>query len=309
MGTPEFAVPCLEHLIINQYQVVAVYTQPDKHGGRGRSVVSSPLKRAAVEWELPVVQPLNLKEPGSVAQLASLHPDVVVTAAFGQILPKSVLEIPSCGCINIHPSLLPKYRGASPVVEAILNGDEFAGVSIMLMDEGLDTGPVLTRAQVAISSRDTTGSLTDKLFQAGARMLLDILVRWSRGVLTPRPQNESEATYSSTISKQDGAIDWHLPAVNLWRRVRAFQPWPGCHTKWQGRLLEIIEAMPLPLTGEGSLEVGRVVAVAPESKAAIGVVTGDGVLGVSQVQLEGKRVMSAAEFVRGQRQFIGSQLL
>ncbi len=306
MGTPQFAVPSLEYLIRNHYQVVAVYTQPDKLAGRGRSLVSPPLKRTALTWKLPLVQPASLKRPEVVAQLADFNPDVIVVAAFGQILPQSVLDIPSYGCINIHPSLLPRFRGASPVAATILAGDEFTGVSIMLMDSGLDTGPVLARAQISISVRDTTGSLTAKLSLIAAQLLLEVLPCWRRGELTPQPQSETEATYSGSISKEEGEIDWHLPAIDIWRRVRAFHPWPGCYTRWQGKKLKIIEAVPLP--GEGTLEVGQVVALPPaaeRAEAVFGVHTEDGTLGVCQVQLEGKRAMSAAEFLRGQRQFIG----
>ena len=308
MGTPEFAIPSLKHLILNQYQVVAVYTQPDKPAGRGRSLVSHPLKRAALAWELPVVQPVSLKSAEGVAQLAEFHPDVIVVAAFGQILPQSVLDIPGCRCINIHPSLLPRFRGASPVAAAILAGDEFTGVSIMLMDRGLDTGPILARAQIPISAQDTTGSLTAKLSLIAAQLLLEALPRWSRGELTPQPQTEAAATYSGSISKGEGEVDWRLPAIDIWRRVRALQPWPGCYTRWQGRQLKIIEAVPLP--AERTLELGQVVALtsATEAKAAFGVSTGEGIFGVLKVQLEGKRAMSAAEFLRGQRQFIGARL-
>lgn len=308
MGTPEFAISPLEHLILNHYQVVAVYTQPDKPAGRGRSLVCSPLKRAALAWKLPVVQPVSLKGDEVVAQLAEFHPDVIVVAAFGQILPQSVLDISGCGCINIHPSLLPRFRGASPVVAAILAGDEFTGVSIMLMDRGLDTGPILARAQITISGQDTTGSLTAKLSLMAAQLLLEVLPRWSRGEITAQPQSEVEATYFGTISKEEGEVDWHLPAVDIWRRVRAFQPWPGCYTSWQGRQLKIIEAM--PLSAERALGVGQVVALtkAAEPRAAFGVATGEGILGVLKVQLEGKRAMSAAEFMKGQRQFIGAML-
>ena len=308
MGTPEFAIPPLEHLILNQYQVVAVYTQPDKPAGRGRSLSATPLKRAALARKLPVVQPVSLKSAEVVAQLAKFHPEVIVVAAFGQILPQSVLDIPSCGCINIHPSLLPRFRGVSPVAAAILAGDEFTGVSIMLMDRGLDTGPVLARAQIPISAQDTTGSLTAKLSLIAAQLLLEILPRWSRGELTPHPQSGAEATYSGSISKEEGEVDWRLPAIDIWRRVRAFQPWPVCYTGWQERQLRIIEAVPLPAIK--ALEVGQVVALtsAAESKAAFGVSTGEGILGVLKVQLEGKRAMSAAEFLRGQRQFIGAIL-
>ncbi len=305
MGTPEFAVPSLEHLILNQYQVVAVYTQPDKTAGRGRSLVSSPVKRAAINWKLPVVQPVSFKETEVVAQLTALRSDVIVVAAFGQILPQAVLDIPTYGCINIHPSLLPKFRGASPVAATILAGSDFTGVSIMLMEKGLDTGPVLARAQISISARDTTGSLTAKLSLIAAQLLQEVLPCWSRGELAPQPQDEAEATYCGTITKEEGEIDWHLSAVDIWRRVRAFHPWPGCYTRWQGRQLKIIEAVPLP--GERALEVGQVVAL-NKGGAVLGVNTGDGVLGILRVQVEGKRAMSADEFLRGQRQFIGAIL-
>ena len=305
MGTPEFAVPSLERLILNHYQVVAVYTQPDKPAGRGRSLVSPPLKRAALTWELPVMQPVSLKRPEVMAQLAGFQPDVIVVAAFGQILPQSVLDIPRYGCINIHPSLLPRFRGVSPIAAAILAGDEFTGVSIMLMDKGLDTGPVLARAQISISAQDTTGSLTAKLSLVAAQLLLEVLSCWLRGELTPQPQNEAEATYSGMLSKEEGEIDWHLSAVEIWRRVRAFQPWPGCYTRWQGKQLKVIETVPLP--EEGTLKVGQVIALSKEG-AAFGVKTGDGILGVLKVQLEGKRAMPADEFLRGQRQFTGAIL-
>jgi len=309
MGTPDFAVPCLEHLVLSQYQVVAVYTQPDKPAGRGRSLVSPPVKSAATTYGLPVMQPVSLKGAGVVEQLAEFHPDIIVVAAFGQILPREVLDIPVYGCVNVHPSLLPKFRGSSPVAAAILAGDEFTGVSIMLMDSGLDTGPVLARAQIPISARDTTGSLTGKLSQMAPRLLHEALVHWLRGELTTHPQDEAEAIYSGSITKKDGEIDWQMPAAGIWRRVRAFYPWPGCYTRWQGRQLKIIEAM--PLAEERTLEAGRVVALTPatgESEAAVGVQCGDRVLKVLGVQREGKRAMSEAEFLRGQKQFIGAIL-
>jgi methionyl-tRNA formyltransferase len=305
MGSPDFAVTPLEYLIINQYQVVAVYTQPDRQAGRGRSLASPPVKRSALAHGLPVVQPARLRSPESVAQLAELHPDVIVVAAYGQLLPHSVLDIPVHGCINIHPSLLPKYRGVSPVAAAILAGDRFTGVSVMLMDQGMDTGPVLARAQVPVSARDTTGSLGEKLSLIGAHLLLDVLARWARGEITPQPQDEAGATYCGAISREAGEIDWHLSAVELWRQVRAYQPWPGCYTRWQGKQLKIIEAVPLDVARPH--EAGRVVAL-DGKEAAFGVATGDGVLGVLRVQLEGKRAMSAADFLRGQRQLIGAIL-
>ncbi len=305
MGTPEFAVPSLEQLVSNGYPVVAVYTQPDKAAGRGRSLVAAPVKKAVVERGLPVVQPVSLKKTEAVKQLASFQPDVIVVAAFGQILPASVLALPSHGCLNIHPSLLPKFRGASPIASALLYGGEFTGVSVMLLDEGMDTGPVLARAQISISPRDTTGSLTEKLSRVGAQLLLDVLPRWVKGEITPQPQDESQATYTQMLDKKDGEIDWSLSAVGIWRRVRALNPWPGCYTRWQGKQFKIIEAM--SFSYESNVDMGKVVAL-DKGEAAFGVGTGAGVLGVLKVQIEGKRAMPAAEFLRGQREFIGAVL-
>ena len=302
MGTPDFAVPSLEHLILNHYPIVAVYTQPDRPAGRGRSLLPSPVKAAAQSRNLPVVQPESLKSAEVVAHLADFKPDVIVVAAFGQILPKSVLEIPRYGCVNIHPSLLPRFRGASPVAAAILAGDEFTGVSIMLMDEGMDTGPVLVRAQVPVSPQDTTGLLMSKLSLVAARLLQEVLVRWLRREINLRPQNEAEATYCSQITREDGEIDWHLPAIEIWRQVRAFNPWPGSYTTWRGKQIKILEALTLP--SEENMAVGQVAALSG-GEAPLGIGTGDGVLGVLEVQMEGKRAMSAAEFLRGQREFIG----
>ncbi|MDP3879678.1 MAG: methionyl-tRNA formyltransferase [Dehalococcoidales bacterium] len=306
MGTPEFAVPSLERLILDQYQVVSVYTQPDRAAGRGRSLVSSPVKRAALERNLPVLQPVNFKDKAAVSQLAELQPDVLVVAAFGQILPQAVLDVPAHGCINIHPSLLPEFRGASPVAAAILAGKEFTGVSIMLLDRGMDTGPVLTRAQIPISASDTTGSLAGKLSRVAAGLLLEVLPRWVKGEITPQPQDEAAATYTRVLTKGEGEIDWQLPAGVIWRRVRAFHPWPGCYTRWLGKQFRIIEAV--PLAGEGAGKAGEVIALNDEGGAVLGIGTGEGILGVLRVQMEGKRVMSAAEFLRGQRQFIGAIL-
>jgi methionyl-tRNA formyltransferase len=305
MGTPEFSIAALEQLVINKYEVAAVYTQPDRVAGRGLSQVQSPVKRVALAYNLTVRQPVKLRDTGVVEEIAGLRPDVVVVAAYAQKLPKAVLDIPVFGCINIHPSLLPKHRGVSPVPAAILSGDSFTGVSIMLMDEGWDTGPVLSRAQVPIWVRDTTGSLMDKLSRIGAQLLLDVLPQLVRGKIVPRPQDEGGATYSGLIRKEDGEIDWHLPAVDIWRQVRAYQPWPGCYTRWRGRQLRVLEAVPLdePATDR----VGYVVALGRKD-VAFGVSTGDGILGVLKVQLEGKRAMPAAEFLRGQRDWAGMVL-
>lgn len=305
MGTPEFAVPSLEQLVQNGHDVVAVYTKPDRTAGRRRAPVASPVKRLAVELGLPVVQPDSLKSAQAVKQLASFQPDVVVVAAFGQILPESVLAVPAHRTLNIHPSLLPKFRGASPVASAILYGGEFTGVSVMLLDKGMDTGPLLARAQISISPRDTTGSLTGKLARVGAQLLLEVLPRWVKGELAPQPQDDSQATYTRRLDKEDGEIDWTLSAKGIWRRVRALNPWPGCYTRWQGKQLKITEAVFFPT--ERNVDIGRVVAL-DKGEVAFGVGTGAGVLGISKVQLEGKRAMTSAEFLRGQRDFVGSVL-
>lgn len=304
MGTPEFAVPTLKCLVDAGHEIVAVYTQQDKPQGRGKSLGFPAVKAAALDLELPVYQPASLE--GEVETITQLRPEVLIVAAFAQLLPKSVLEIPPRGCLNVHPSLLPRHRGASPIDAAILTGDEFSGVSIMLMDEGWDTGPILAQERVAIVPEDTTGTLTGNLADVGARLLVDILPEWVGGKLTPQPQSEEGANYTPKITKQDGEIDWHLPAVDIWRRVRAFQPWPGCYTQWQGKLLKIIEVVPSDETRLG--EIGRVVSVKQPQGAFIGVQTGEGVLQLLKVQPEGKRVMTAEEFARGQRDFVGALL-
>ncbi|MDO8568517.1 MAG: methionyl-tRNA formyltransferase [Dehalococcoidales bacterium] len=305
MGTPGFAVPALEHLIFNGHQVLAVYTRPDKPAGRERAPVFSPVKKAALGLNLPVVQPESLKKPEAIAQLAAYQPEAIVVAAFGQILPPAVLDVPRYGCLNIHPSLLPKCRGASPIPEVLLTGEAFTGVSIMLMDKGMDTGPVLLGLAVGISRWDNTGTLTYKLSQVGARLLQEVLVRWPRQEITPRPQDESGATVCNLIIKEAGEIDWRQPARQIWGRVCAFTPWPGCFTRWKGKQLKIIEAVPLPAAG--TVQIGQVITLYRHD-LAFGIGTADGILGVAAVQLEGKKTMPAAEFLRGQRDFIGAIL-
>jgi len=304
MGTDDFALPALDSLVSSGHQVVAVYTQPDKPAGRGRGLLPPAVKKESLVYGLQVYQPVSLKQPEEQERLADLRSEVIIVAAYGQILPRSVLDIPPFSCLNIHPSLLPRHRGPSPVTATILAGDEDAGVSIMLLDEGMDTGPVLAQRQVAITPQDTTGSLTAKLAQIGAQLLMENLPLWIEGKLTSEPQDKEKATYSRLIGKEDGKIDWHLPAIELWRRVRAFQPWPGCYTTWKGKLMKIIEA--IPLSGGGG-EPGRVL-ILKDPQAYVGVQTGEGILGLLQIQLEGKRAMVAEEFVRGQRNFVGSTL-
>jgi len=306
MGTPEFSVSPLEYLVGSEYQVVGVYTQPDRPTGRGRALEQSPVKKVALEHGLEVFQPPKLRNPEEVQRLAALKPDLILVAAFGQILPQSVLDIPPFGCLNIHPSLLPKYRGATPIPSAILGGDSETGVTIMLMDAGMDTGPIISQIIVGTEPQDTAGSLTTRLAQAGVRLLGEVLPLWFERSLKPQPQDVSKATYTSPIAKEDGIINWQTSAEEISRRVRAFHPWPGCNTWWQGKLLKILEAVALHKAG--NLVPGKVIALASGQPAVVGVETGDGVLGLLRVQLEGKRALTAAEFLLGQRTFVGSTL-
>ncbi|MDP2954336.1 MAG: methionyl-tRNA formyltransferase [Chloroflexota bacterium] len=300
MGTPDFAVPVLERLLKLGHDVLAVYTQADKPSGRGREPVPPPVKRATGKHGLPTFQPEKLKE--DIERLEALKPEVIVVAAYGKLLPQRVLNIPPLGCLNLHPSLLPRHRGPAPISGAILAGDEETGASLMLMDAGMDTGPLLAQTRVPIHPQDTTGSLTDRLAQISAQLLEESLPRWVAGELKPQPQDHQQATYTHMLAKEQGEIDWKRPTLELWRQVRAFQPWPGSFTYWQGRLLKIVEATPLP----GAAEPGRVVAL--KGAVALGVGTGEGVLGLRVIQLEGKRALTAEEFVRGARGFAGSLL-
>jgi methionyl-tRNA formyltransferase len=304
MGTPEFAVTILESLLQGSYQVLAVCTQADKPTGRGHPVVLPPVKKLALERQIPVIQPETLKSREVVEKLASLQPELIIVAAFGLILPQEVLSLPKFGCLNVHPSLLPRHRGPSPVANAILWGDELTGVTIMLMDAGMDTGPILAQEKLTISLTNTSGSLSCKLAGVGARLLLATLPGWLEGKLKPQAQDESQATYSKLITGKDGEIDWHLSALELWRRVRAYNPWPSCYTWYEGKRLKVHEAVPLGDMATG--EIAEVVAL-PEPPG-VGVVTKHGILGLCQVQLEGRREMSIDDFVRGKRDFIGSVL-
>lgn len=306
MGAPEFGVPALEWLIFSEHELVAVYTQPDKPAGRGRALGFPAVKRVALEHGLKVMQPTSFKEPAALDPLAQLRPDVIVVAGLGKILPKEVLAIPPFGCINLHPSLLPRHRGPSPVQGAILAGDEQTGVTMMLMEEGVDSGPILSQRQIAIEPQDTTESLTRKLAQIGAQLLEETLPLWLCGSITPEPQQHETATYTRLLSKGEGEVNWHLSALEIWRRVRAFYPWPGCYTRWQGKMLKILEAIPLP--GGGDLEPGRVRALDPKEGASLGMETGEGLLGLVRVQLEGGRAMSAEDFLHGQRKLVGAIL-
>ncbi len=302
MGTPRFGQLVLEALL-GHYEIAAVVTQPDRRAGRGRKKSISAVKAFALEHALPVLQPPSLRKEEVIQQLRDLAPAVIVVAAFGKILPAAILSLPERGSINVHGSLLPRHRGAAPIPAAILAGDRQTGVTIMLMDEGLDTGPILSQATVEITPKDTTASLTEKLGQIGGRLLLDTLPRWLAGELAPRQQDESGATYAGLLRRKDGHIDWTEPAEQIARRCRAFYPWPGAFALWKEKRLKILNARPLSADVPAQTP-GKVM----QFDSTIAVVTGEGLLVLERVQLAGRRPLSAEEFIRGQRDFVSSVL-
>ena len=312
MGTPQYVIPVLDVLVSMELDVAAVYTQPDKPAGRGRPSQPPPVKLYAQELGSRVLQPASLRSPEAQTYLGSVGPDLIVVAAYGKILPAEVLKIPKYGCLNVHPSLLPKYRGPSPVATALLNGDEYTGTTIMLVDESMDSGPILSSRDVSIEAgASTTESLTLLLFQVGAELLKETIPLWVNGEIEPKPQDHSKATYTKKLEKVDGQVDWDLPAHDLERRLRAFTPWPGLFTHWHGRTLKLISVTPVEAghggTGVPQVPVGLVVPL-QENDSCVGVVTGGGVLALNIVQIEGKRPVSSEEFVRGYPAFVGSKL-
>jgi methionyl-tRNA formyltransferase len=301
-GTPDFAVPSLSALIRSDYEVVAVYTQPDRPAGRGRESRSSPVCQKATEYEIPVYKPESLKSIEEQRCLSGLEADIMVVAAYGLLLPKAVLEIPRLGCINVHASLLPRWRGAAPIQRAILAGDEKTGITIMQMDEGLDTGDMLARNKCVIKSDDTASSLHDRLMVLGADTLTGMLPDFIRGVIQPEKQDESCACYASKLSKQEAEINWSLPAEQLARCVRAYNDWPVAFTHWKRKgKTEVLRVWKSEvLTGEENVKpIGKVTrgTVVNAGANGIDVVTGDGILRLLEIQTPGKRVMSAADFV------------
>ena len=292
MGSPEFAIPSLEALH-EKYELVAVVTQPDRPAGRGRTLTPCAVKQRALELGLPVLQPVSLKKLSAVNELAQYKPDLIVVAAFGQILPKMVLEMPAKGCVNVHASLLPRWRGASPIQAAIAAGDNESGVTIMLMDEGLDTGPILAQRRVPIHPRTNAEELSHQLAFLGAQALIEVLPSYLNGMLAPLPQDGTNQTYAPMLKKEEGELDFSKPAYELDRKVRAFHPWPGTYFTLDGKRVKVLEAH---VHDSFTSEPGERYVV--NGLPAIG--TSESFLVLDSLQPEGKKPMSGQAFLNGQ---------
>lgn len=297
MGSPDFAVSTLRRLV-EHYPVVGIVTQPDRPAGRGRFLTPPPVKELAVSLGIELIQPQKLREPDAQAKLKEWAPDLIVVTAFGQILRKSVLELPRYGCVNVHASLLPRWRGAAPIQAAVLHGDRASGATIMLMDPGIDTGPMLAQRETEIRPGETAGQLSERLAEQGADLLIQTLPGYLSGAIQPQPQDDALSTYAPMITKEEGKLDFQQPAEALERRIRAFQPWPGAFLDWQGQPLKIQRAHVEPCPG-----------FQPGQRCVIGglpaVATPSGCLVLDELQPAGKRSMPGQEFLRGSRQWAG----
>ncbi len=311
MGTPAFAVPTLQHLIDSDCSVVGVVSQPDRPSGRGKKMKIGPVKTLALEQNISVIQPEKMKAPAFLETLQSWNPDVIVVAAFGRILPQLILDLPPKGCLNVHGSLLPKYRGAAPIQWAVINGESETGVTIMVMDAGMDTGAILEQAVLPISPEDTAGDVASRMAEMGGRLLVPTLKKWLAGTIEPQAQNESQATLAPILKKEDGLLDWSQSAVALANRIRGLSPWPGAYTFvkgerwgiWKVQVEEPDDASMLPSVDD-STTPGKIIGV---SKQGIRVQTGRGVLRLIDVQPANKKRMTAAQYLAGHHLEVGVQ--
>ncbi|WP_312443616.1 methionyl-tRNA formyltransferase [Lacrimispora sp.] len=294
MGTPDFSVPALEALKEAGHEILAVVTQPDKPKGRGKEVQMTPVKEKAMEYNTPVYQPIKARDPEFVKILTDLAPELIVVIAFGQILPKTILDIPKYGCVNIHASLLPKYRGASPIQYAVINGEKESGVTIMMMAETLDTGDMLDQEAVVLDEKETFGSLHDKLSSLGSRLILKTITKLGEGTAVRTPQDDSRTCYVGMIKKSMGDIDWSMDAVSIERLIRGLNPWPSAYSVWNGKVMKLWEAKVVDKEYEGAY--GQVVEVDRDSLV---IKTGKGGLSIRKLQLQGKKCMDIDAFLRG----------
>ena len=304
MGTPDFSATSLEALLKSDDSVVGVVTQPDRPKGRGQILTPSPVKLLAQRQQIPLLQSLKMKDPEFLQTLAGWKPDLIAVVAFGRILPPVILSLPPLGCINVHGSLLPKYRGAGPIQWAIINGETETGITTMLMDEGMDTGAMLLQEAIPITPNDTAGTLTPRLAELGGRLLVETIARLKAGTLAPQSQAASQVTFAPLLKKEDGAIDWALPATALANRVRGLSPWPGAYTTAaEGDRWTIWRALALP--GTVTKPPGMIIAVTTE---AIHVATGEGVLAVMELQPANSRRMAVSQYLAGHPTAVGLQL-
>lgn len=293
MGTPDFAVPTLESLIKGGHEVIAAVTQPDKPKGRGKAVLMTPVKEKALEYNIPVYQPVKARDPEFIALLQEMNPDVIVVVAFGQILPKAILDIPKYGCVNVHASLLPKYRGAAPIQWAVIDGEEVSGVTTMQMDEGLDTGDMLEKVEYVLDPKETGGSLFDKLSTMGGELILSTLEKLENGTITRTPQGDTVTSYAKMLQKSMGKIDWSMEAAKIERLIRGLNPWPSAYTSLKGKTVKIWAAE--VEEGQPTGNPGRLTV----TKDQLLVECGEGFLSITELQLEGKKRMDTAAFLRG----------
>ncbi|HBR17715.1 MAG: methionyl-tRNA formyltransferase [Deltaproteobacteria bacterium RIFCSPLOWO2_12_FULL_43_16] len=295
MGTPEFAAPSLKTLIAAGEDVAAVVTQPDKPKGRGKHLSPPPVKELALKYNIPVLQPEKIRDEAFINIIQKLRPDIIVVIAYGKILPKAILDIPPKGCINVHASLLPKYRGAAPINWAIINGEKETGITTMLMDEGMDTGDILLTERVEIQDNDTTDSVYEKLKDIGANLLIKTISGLKKGMVRPIDQDDSYATYAPMLKKEDGRIDWAIKPEEIRNLIRGMYPWPGAYTRWEGKQLKIFKAQ-VASEERTSEEPGVIIKTSTDG---IYVATGAGILLITELQPENKSKMSASEFIKG----------
>jgi methionyl-tRNA formyltransferase len=295
-GTPEFAVPTLESLIAEKFAINLVVTNQDEPSGRGYEVKAPPVKQVALRAGLLVYQPAKLKDPATVEIITSFRPDAIVVVAYGHILPKWIIDLPRLGCINLHASLLPKYRGAAPIQWSVIRGEAVTGITTMRIDVGLDTGDILLKREVEIQDDDTSETLSVRLSQLGADLMIETLRRLDRGDLEVQPQDHTQATLAPILKKEDGRIDWNLPALEIWNRVRGLRPWPGAYTRFRGKNLHIWAAS-RPAAGETmSLEPGTLIA----DRGSLRVICGQGtLLDAKEIQLEGRKRLAPRDFLNG----------
>ena len=294
MGTPDFSVGTLEALIDAGHDVVLAVTQPDKPKGRGKEMQYTPVKECAMKYNIPVYQPLKIREADCIAELKKYSADIMVVVAFGQILPKEILEMTPYGCVNVHASLLPKYRGAAPIQWSIIDGEQVTGVTTMQMNEGLDTGDMLLKVEIPIEDKETGGSLHDKLAEAGAKLCVETLKGLEAGNITPIPQGETTTSYAKMLDKKLGNIDWCKRAEEIERLIRGLSPWPSAYTNWNDKVMKIWDAQCVPGGKQG--KPGTIVKV---EKEAFFVQTGEGMLKIKELQIPGKKRMDAGAFLRG----------